>query len=430
MVLNIVYALLGLSVIVSLFGIVNTLVLSVFERTRELGMLRAIGMTRRQVRRMIRHESVVTALIGATFGIGVGMTLAFLVTRMLADERAVVRACPYGSLGVFVARRDRRRDARRDPAGAARVEAERPERAPVRVATRPWRGRAPRPLRSAGRAGLSGRVRTLAQGGWAVARGALFRAGPGALVVRAGAAAGRPDEARARAAPLPREVRPAARRGLPRPLLRPGRHRLRPVRRLGDDARRGERARACTRSAATSPRSTACSRASRRRSYALGALELSLRVALETRAARATSDLWRRRRPGCASGTRRRRCRSSSATAPRRSGSSDDPAWDVARVVLSRAARSARLTTHFDLDFPPSAGRRRRTSATSTSARAGRSRRRRSSCAATRRTRSAASASSRRCGRSAKVEVLHDDARVVELPWRSTASSRRRRTRA
>ena len=102
MVLNIVYALLGLSVIVSLFGIVNTLVLSVFERTRELGMLRAIGMTRRQVRRMIRHESVVTALIGATFGIGIGMTLAFLVTRMLA-ENGLSFGVPFGSLAVFVA---------------------------------------------------------------------------------------------------------------------------------------------------------------------------------------------------------------------------------------------------------------------------------------------------------------------------------------
>jgi putative ABC transport system permease protein len=102
MLLNIVYALLGLSVIVSLFGIVNTLVLSVFERTRELGMLRAIGMTRRQVRRMIRHESVITALIGAAFGIAVGLFLAGLVTHALSDD-GVVFAVPYGSLAAFVA---------------------------------------------------------------------------------------------------------------------------------------------------------------------------------------------------------------------------------------------------------------------------------------------------------------------------------------
>jgi ABC-type antimicrobial peptide transport system permease subunit len=100
-VLNIVYALLGLSVIVSLFGIINTLVLSVFERTRELGMLRAIGMTRRQMRRMIRHESIVTALIGAVFGIGVGLFLAALVTSALSDE-GVVFAVPYVSLLAFV----------------------------------------------------------------------------------------------------------------------------------------------------------------------------------------------------------------------------------------------------------------------------------------------------------------------------------------
>jgi putative ABC transport system permease protein len=100
-ILNVLYALLGLSVIVSLFGIVNTLVLSVFERTRELGMLRAIGMTRRQVRRMIRHESIVTALIGATLGIAVGIFLAALVTQALSDE-GLVFALPFGSLAVFV----------------------------------------------------------------------------------------------------------------------------------------------------------------------------------------------------------------------------------------------------------------------------------------------------------------------------------------
>jgi putative ABC transport system permease protein len=100
-VLNVLYALLGLSVVVSLFGIVNTLVLSVFERTRELGMLRAIGMTRRQVRRMIRYESIITALIGATLGIAVGLFLAALVTRALADE-GLVFVIPYGSLAIFV----------------------------------------------------------------------------------------------------------------------------------------------------------------------------------------------------------------------------------------------------------------------------------------------------------------------------------------
>jgi putative ABC transport system permease protein len=99
-ILGIFYVLLGLAVIVSLFGIVNTLALSVLERTRELGMLRAIGMSRRQVRRMIRHESVVTALIGAVLGIGVGLFLAGLATTALSNE-GLRFAVPVGSLVVF-----------------------------------------------------------------------------------------------------------------------------------------------------------------------------------------------------------------------------------------------------------------------------------------------------------------------------------------
>ena len=99
--LAIFYVLLALAVIVSVFGIVNTLVLSTFERTRELGMLRAVGMSRRQVRRMVRHESIITALIGAGLGIGAGLALAYAVTAAFADE-GLSFAVPAGSLIVLV----------------------------------------------------------------------------------------------------------------------------------------------------------------------------------------------------------------------------------------------------------------------------------------------------------------------------------------
>jgi putative ABC transport system permease protein len=98
--LAIFYVLLALAVIVSLFGIVNTLVLSTFERTRELGTLRAVGMTRRQIRRMVRHESVITALIGAGLGIALGLGLAAIVTSVFGDE-GLTFAVPTGSLIVL-----------------------------------------------------------------------------------------------------------------------------------------------------------------------------------------------------------------------------------------------------------------------------------------------------------------------------------------
>jgi putative ABC transport system permease protein len=100
--LSMVYVLLALSVIVSLFGMVNTLVLSVFERTRELGMLRAVGMTRPQVRRMVRHESVITALIGAAIGLPLGLGLAAIVTQQLS-QYGVTYQVPVGAIAVFIA---------------------------------------------------------------------------------------------------------------------------------------------------------------------------------------------------------------------------------------------------------------------------------------------------------------------------------------
>jgi putative ABC transport system permease protein len=99
--LNVLYVLLAMSIVVSLFGMINTVVLSVFERTRELGMLRAIGMTRRQVRRMIRQESIVTALIGAALGIAVGMFLA-VITIQAISQYGIEFAVPYGTLIVFL----------------------------------------------------------------------------------------------------------------------------------------------------------------------------------------------------------------------------------------------------------------------------------------------------------------------------------------
>ena len=97
-ILNVLYVLLALSVIVSLFGIVNTLVLTVFERTRELGMLRAVGMTRRQVRRMIRAESVITALMGGVIGIALGLVLGALLASRVDF---IVFTLPWSQIIIF-----------------------------------------------------------------------------------------------------------------------------------------------------------------------------------------------------------------------------------------------------------------------------------------------------------------------------------------
>ena len=98
--LFLIYALLSLSVIVSLFGIVNTLVLSIHERTREIGMMRAIGTPRSLVRRIVRYESVITALIGAVLGLTVGFVLGVVTTVALADQGFIL-SIPFVTLIVF-----------------------------------------------------------------------------------------------------------------------------------------------------------------------------------------------------------------------------------------------------------------------------------------------------------------------------------------
>jgi putative ABC transport system permease protein len=99
--LAMIYVLLALSVVVSLVGIVVTLILSIYERTRELGMLRAVGMSRRQVKRMVRYEAVITAVIGAVSGLIVGVVFAFLIGIPLSGDGFAL-SYPIGTLIVIL----------------------------------------------------------------------------------------------------------------------------------------------------------------------------------------------------------------------------------------------------------------------------------------------------------------------------------------
>ncbi|MFD5451166.1 ABC transporter permease [Streptomyces sp. NPDC127100] len=101
--LNMVYGLLALAIIVAVLGVVNTLALSVVERTREIGLMRAIGLSRRQLRRMIRMESVVIALFGALLGLGLGMGWGTTAQKLLALEGLNVLDIPWPTIiGVFI----------------------------------------------------------------------------------------------------------------------------------------------------------------------------------------------------------------------------------------------------------------------------------------------------------------------------------------
>jgi len=97
-----IYALLALSVVIAVLGIVNTLALSVFERTREIGLLRAVGMTRRQLRRMITVESISTAVFGAVLGMVLGLVLGITVQYGVRSQGLEVLSIPWLSLVVVL----------------------------------------------------------------------------------------------------------------------------------------------------------------------------------------------------------------------------------------------------------------------------------------------------------------------------------------
>jgi putative ABC transport system permease protein len=100
--LNIVYGLLAISIVIAVIGIANTISLSVHERTRELGLLRAVGMTRGQLRASIRWEAVLVALMGTGLGLALGVGISFVMTRALSAQGLDTFTLPVGQLAVLV----------------------------------------------------------------------------------------------------------------------------------------------------------------------------------------------------------------------------------------------------------------------------------------------------------------------------------------
>jgi putative ABC transport system permease protein len=100
--LGLITALLGLAILIAAIGIVNTLALSIYERTREIGLLRAVGMMRKQVKRMIRWESVIIAVFGALLGTAIGIFFGWAMVKALSDQGITELAIPGGQLAIYV----------------------------------------------------------------------------------------------------------------------------------------------------------------------------------------------------------------------------------------------------------------------------------------------------------------------------------------
>jgi putative ABC transport system permease protein len=101
--LNMLYGLLGMAVIVAVLGVVNTLAMSVFERAQEIGMLRAIGLDRKAVKRMVRLESLVISLFGGVLGIGLGVFFGWAAGQLLGTKMPTYElVLPWGRMAVFL----------------------------------------------------------------------------------------------------------------------------------------------------------------------------------------------------------------------------------------------------------------------------------------------------------------------------------------